>query len=103
MVGGTYREKQVSYVLIEEEVPVASDGESVVHGPAGPGIVPSGQRWLYAEVKAGRTFPKRGLLELVTGPTAPAFLEIESADAFRGHHFEIRTSEFNGKTPEAGS
>lgn len=98
-----YRSTTVSYEVVEnqEEVPCASDGQSSVLANLGPGMAPTGFRWIYFDV--GPTLEERWLIEFVSGPTAPAWLEIESVDPFRGHHIEVRAVEFNGKRPEAGS
>lgn len=90
-----------SYSVSSEGVPCANDGQSSVLAPGGPGIVVSGDRWLFFD--SGVDVQERDLVELVTGPTAPDWLEVESHDHFRGHHTEVRVSEFQGTPPEEGS
>jgi hypothetical protein len=74
---------------------------------AGPGIVDAGLRVLYFEV--GPVILKRDLVELITGPDAPpssgerAILEVENVTIPRGHHIEVRCSEYHGAEPELGS
>jgi len=74
---------------------------------SGPGIIDAGQRVFYFEV--GPIILKRDLVELVTGPDAPpssgerAILEVENVTIPRGHHVEVRCSEYHGAEPELGS
>ena len=74
---------------------------------SGPGIIDAGLRVAYLEV--GPIILKRDLFELVTGPDAPpssgerAILEVESVTIPRGHHLEVRLSEYHGPEPELGS
>ena len=74
---------------------------------SGPGIIDAGQRVFYFEV--GPIVLKRDLVELVTGPDAPpssgarAILEVENVTIPRGHHLEVRCSEYHGPEPELGS
>ena len=74
---------------------------------SGPGIIDAGQRVAYLEV--GPIILKRDLVELVTGPDAPpssgerAILEVENVTIPRGHHVEVRCSEYHGAEPEIGS
>ena len=74
---------------------------------SGPGIIDAGQRVFYFEV--GPIILKRDLVELVTGPDAPpssgerAILEVENVTIPRGHHLEVRCSEYHGLEPDIGS
>jgi hypothetical protein len=63
----------------------------------GAGIVDVGMRKVYTEL--GPTVLRRDLVELLTGPDAPALLEVENVTRPRGHHIEIHCSEYKGDEP----
>lgn len=99
---GTLGDTIVTYDLAYDELACAEDGQNSVAGNPGAGQTPIGRRWVYFDV--GPTIRFRDVIELVSGPNAPAALEVESSDNRRGHHLEIQASEFRGKLPEeAGS
>ena len=75
--------------------------KAAVVANAGPGIVDAGQRVFYLEV--GPVILKRDLFELTSGPDAPAILEVENVTIPRGHHIEVRCSEYHGPLPDPGS
>jgi hypothetical protein len=98
---GTYRETVMSYTVQYHGPPCTLRRKRSVLSEAGPGIVDSGERTVY--FKRDILLQKRDLVELVTGPDAPAWLEVESASRPRGHHTEARCSEWSGDTPELES
>jgi hypothetical protein len=99
---GEYRESEVAWGP-EPVGPYDCTGKrkAAILAEAGPGTVDAGQRILYFE--PGPTFNKRDLVELVTGPDAPAFLLVESDTRPRGNHIEVRVSEWHGAPPAVGS
>lgn len=67
-------------------------------GDAGPGFQPIGSRRLYmapdADVQA------RDLVELLTGPDAPQFWEVNEPPTIpMGHHAQLDCIAWNGETP----
>jgi hypothetical protein len=48
----------------------------------------------------GEDVQKRDIVELITGPNAPAKLEVISMDRPRGHHIELVCDEWEGKITE---
>lgn len=75
--------------------------KQVLLAMGGPGIEDVGMRKVYTEL--GPDVNRRDLIELVTGPDAPALLEVENVTAPRGHHLEINCSEYKGPYPDLGS
>lgn len=67
----------------------------------GPGLYGAGERTVYFDM--GPRFRDRDLIELYEGPESPCWLETESATYPRGHHVEVRVSEYRGPTPEVES
>lgn len=96
-----YRASVPGYTVAHASLACASDGQNSVLANPGPGMVESGRRWIYFDI--GADLQHRDVIELLTGPTAPASLEIESVDEFRGHHIEVQASEFTGELPSVGS
>lgn len=98
---GTYAETVRGYSILHALISCAVLRKNAVIAQAGPGRIDAGERRVYWDV--GPTVEKKDLIELVTGPDAPAFLEVESMTTPRGHHVEVRVSEYNGDAPEVGS
>jgi hypothetical protein len=67
----------------------------------GPGLTMVGERKVY--MNTSLDVQKRDILELVSGPNAPATLEVDGPPHRpRGHHLELRCREWTGKLPETG-
>lgn len=98
---GTYAETVISYDIVYAAARCTLRRKRAVLSDAGPGVVGVGERTLY--FPKGVTLVKRDLVELVTGPDAPAWLEVESAAKPRGHHVEARCTEYHGERPEVES
>jgi len=98
---GDYRETRKGFGLEYGPLGCKANRKAALVAAAGPGIIDVGQRVFYLEV--GPIIRKRDLFELVTGPDAPAILEVENVTIPRGHHVEVRCSEYHGAWPEPGS
>ena len=98
---GTYLETTIDYAVVYAAADCTLKRKAAVLAEAGPGIVDAGGRTVYFLPSV--TLVKRDLVELVTGPDAPAWLEVESASRPRGHHVEARCAEYSGETPEVES
>ena len=98
---GTYRETVASYEVVYALVPCTLRRKQALLADSGPGLVDVGQRTVYFLPTV--TLEERDLVELVTGPDAPDWLEVESRSKPRGHHVEAKTSEYHGETPEIAS
>jgi hypothetical protein len=98
---GTYQETTASYSLAYASVPCTLRRKRAVLSEAGPGTVDVGERTVY--FKPAVTLEEKDLVELVTGPDSPDWMEVESRAKPRGHHIEARCVEFHGITPEMES
>jgi hypothetical protein len=98
---GDHRETVHDRAPVYDSVPCTLKRMRAVLSDAGPGLVPSGERTVY--FLPAVTLEQRDVVELISGPDAPATLEVESSSKPRGHHVEARCTEFHGKLPELGS
>lgn len=102
---GSHRQTEISYTLLYEEVPIADDGQRSVMSNQGGGVTFVGVRDIYADV--GIDIRHRDVLEIYEGPNGPIDptqpLQIESITPFRGHHLELRGTEFKGSLPNLDS
>lgn len=96
--------RRVYQVLpINDNIPCAINRKNTAIGQMPPGRTPVGDRMFYCDL--GPEFGETSVIELITGPDAPARIEVQSVTRPRGHHIEARGSEFRGKLPpdEEGS
>ncbi len=103
-LGATFRETVQDYTQVHTGLECTFQRRNTVMGEEGPGVRPVGDRRVYLNV--GPAFQDRDIVELVTGPAGfvgPQLLEVESFAAPRGHHIELRCSEFAGTLPVVGS
>ena len=98
---GEYRETVKGFVLQYGPLGCKANRKAAVLQDANAGIVDSGDRVFYFE--KGPVVLKRDLVELVTGPDAPAILEVENTTIPRDHHLEVRCVEYHGDAPAVGS
>ena len=98
---GTYQETVPGYALTYGSVPCTLRRKRATLSEAGPGTVDVGERTVY--FKAAVVLEEKDLVELVAGPDAPDWLEVESSARPRGHHVEARCTEFHGVTPGEAS
>lgn len=98
---GTYAETTVSYTLVYNSLPCTLRRKRAMLSEAGPGTVDAGERTVY--FKPAVRLQEKDLVELVTGPDSPDWLQVESSARPRGHHIEARCTEFHGVTPEMES
>jgi hypothetical protein len=84
-------------------IPCTMKRKNTVLGTLPPGVAPVGDRMWYSDL--GPLIKERDVIEIFEGPNAPARLEVQSVDTPRGHHIEVRGSEFRGRLPidEEGS
>lgn len=106
-IGGTYREVQQSYAVVYSALPCTFQRRDTVVSADGPGERAVGDRRIYFDVEepAGPLFEDRDVIEIVSGPTGfrgPQLLEVESIAVPRGHHIEIRATEFKGDVQPGG-
>ncbi len=101
---GTFRETVQGYAQVHTDLECTFQRRNTVIGEEGPGLRAVGDRRVYLNV--GPAFQDRDIVELVTGPAGfvgPQLLEVESFAAPRGHHLELRCSEWEGTLPPEGS
>ena len=99
---GTYRETVPGYEQVEggQGLGCTFQRRNTVLGDLGPGQEPVGDRRVYLDV--GFNFQDQDVVEIVSGPAGfqgPQLLEVESIAVPRGHHVELRCTEYNGKLP----
>jgi hypothetical protein len=100
---GPFRETVNEYEKVYEGLDCTNTRRNTVFGQSGPGLRPVGDRNVYLDT--GPLFQDRDVVELVSGPTGfvgPQLLEVESFAIPRGHHIELRCSEFKGELTVAG-
>ena len=98
---GTYLETVPGYDIVYPAVRCTLKRKSATLSEAGPGTVDVGTRTVY--FRRGVILQEKDLVEFVTGPDAPDWMEVESRSRPRGHHVKARCSEFHGTPPEADS
>ena len=98
---GDYRETVKRFELQYTGLGCKANRKNVVLMQDGAGIIDVGMRVIYLE--PGPVILKRDLLELISGPDSPALLEVENVTLPRGHHLEVRCSDYKGAPPELGS
>lgn len=98
---GTYRQTTIAYDIVYPSLRCTLRRKRAMLSDAGPGMVDVGERTVYFRPRV--TLEERDLVELVTGPDAPDWLEVESRSKPRGHHVEARCTEFHGVGPEVVS
>lgn len=94
---GTFGETVNQYQKVYSSLPLTFTRRSTVLGALGPGLTPSGDRSVYLDT--GPAFQDRDVVEVTDGPmgfVGPQLLEVESIAVPRGHHIELRCSEFSG-------
>lgn len=99
-----YRSVEQGYTQVHTAIPCTFQRRNTAMGEEGPGVRPVGDRRVYFDV--GPAIEDRDIVELVTGPAGfvgPQLLEVESFAAPRGHHVELRCSEWEGELPVVGS
>jgi hypothetical protein len=92
---GVARETRVVHAFAHVAVACAVNRKRTVLTEAHGGITPAGGRSVY--FPAGLTLLEQDVIELLTGPEAPALLEVESRATPRGHHIEVSVTQFQGK------
>jgi hypothetical protein len=92
---GVARETRLVHAYAHVAVACAVNRKRTVLTEAHGGITPAGGRSAYFQ--AGITLQERDVVQLLTGPEAPALLEVESRATPRGHHVEVSVTEFHGK------
>lgn len=100
-LGPTYRETVTNYVRVHTAVPCTGQRRLTVWGQRGAGDRPVGDRRVYFDT--GTFFEDLDIVSIVSGPTdfvGPQNLEVESIAIPRGHHIELRASEFRGVNVE---
>ena len=100
-----YRVSTRSYSVLEgnDNLPFTATRKQTVIGKVDPGVGPIGERRGYFDI--GPEVKERDVIEVFEGPDAPAYFQVESVARPRGHHIEMRLSEYKGKIPlgELGS
>lgn len=97
---GDFGETVNDYQLVYERVDLTFQRRNTVLGSLGPGQKPVGDRRVYLDV--GPNFEDRDVVEVIEGPAGfvgPQLLEVESIAVPRGHHVELRCTEFSGELP----
>lgn len=105
-VGATYRETRKRYAVAEGGANLACTftRRDTSQGDLGAGIRPVGDRSMYFET--GFEFADRDVVKVKSGPTGfqgPQLLLVESFATPRGHHVELRVTEFEGELPQIGT
>lgn len=98
---GDFRETVNSYEKVYEGLPCTFQRRNTTLGMLGPGEKPVGDRRVYLDV--GPAFEDNDIVSVVTGPTGfvgPQNLQVESIAVPRGHHIELRGTEWSGDLPE---
>lgn len=98
---GPARETEKSFPTFSGPFDCKADRKKAIQSDAGPGMWGAGLRTIFFDI--GPAIGDRDLVELVTGPDAPAMLEVESVTRPRDHHIEVRVSEYRGAYPDLGS
>lgn len=101
---GDFRETVNEHVLVYEDVPCTFQRRNTSLGLLGPGQKAVGDRRVYFDT--GPLFEDNDIVSIVTGPegfVGPQNLEVESIAVPRGHHIELRATEWVGDLPEAES
>ena len=95
---GAARQEVVCHAVAEASLPCAANRKRSVLALQQGGLGDSGQRMVYLDL--GANVEERDVVELLTGPNAPALLEVISKDTPRGHHIELTCDEWEGKITE---
>lgn len=99
-----FRATEQSHAKVHEDVDCTFQRRNTVMAEDPPGVRARGDRRVYLDV--GPEFRDRDVLEVVSGPAGfvgPQLLEVESIAVPRGHHVELRCTEFKGTLPAEGS
>lgn len=103
--GTEFRETIQTLVQVNADpIPCTFQRRDTLLGQQGPGLRAIGDRRVYFDT--GPLFEDRDVIELVSGPTGfvgPQLLEVESIAIPRGHHIELRCTEFKGELPPDAS
>lgn len=102
---GAYQETQKEYHLPEggANLPCTFTRRDTAIGELPGGVRPVGDRSMYFDV--GFDFQDRDVVKVKSGPTGfqgPQLLLVESFAVPRGHHVELRVTEYEGVLPELG-
>jgi hypothetical protein len=98
---GDYHETVNTYERVYDSVPCTAQRRNTTLGLAGPGEKPVGDRRIYLDT--GPLFEDNDVVSIVAGPTGfvgPQNLQVESVAVPRGHHIELRGTEWSGALPD---
>jgi hypothetical protein len=82
------------YTVVYASLPFTINRKNATLGLRNGGVVEVGSRVAYLDM--GPQLQKRDIIDMLTGPHAPGYIEVESVSAPRGHHLEIRVLDYEG-------